>query len=70
MAHQASVSLEALEYEPLILLDLPTAGDNTLRLLQERGLRPHVLHRSTSYETVRSMVARGFGYSLLFKNYD
>ena len=67
MSHQASVALEALKDESLILLDLPPAGDNTLRLLQERGLRPHVLHRSTSYETVRSMVARGFGYSLFFQ---
>lgn len=67
MAHQSTVALEALEAEPLILLDLPPAGDNTLRLLHERGLRPNVIHRSTSYETVRSMVARGFGYSLFFQ---
>lgn len=67
MAAQSEVSLEELESEPLILLDLPPAGDNTLRLLHERGLRPNVMHRSTSYETVRSMVARGFGYSLFFQ---
>jgi len=67
MATQPKVSLEELESEPLILLDLPPAGDNTLRLLHERGLRPNVIHRSTSYETVRSMVARGFGYSLFFQ---
>lgn len=67
MATQSVVALEDLEQEPLILLDLPPAGDNTLRLLHERGLRPNVIHRSTSYETVRSMVARGFGYSLFFQ---
>lgn len=67
MATQTVVALEDLEPEPLILLDLPPAGDNTLRLLHERGLRPNVIHRSTSYETVRSMVARGFGYSLFFQ---
>ncbi|NLZ97260.1 MAG: LysR family transcriptional regulator [Micrococcus sp.] len=67
LATQSTVSLEDLEAEPLILLDLPPAGDNTLRLLHERGLRPNVIHRSTSYETVRSMVARGFGYSLFFQ---
>lgn len=67
MAKQSAVHLEELEQEPLILLDLPPAGDNTLRLLHERGLRPNVIHRSTSYETVRSMVARGFGYSLFFQ---
>lgn len=67
LASQSSVALDDLEDEPLILLDLPPAGDNTLRLLHERGLRPNVIHRSTSYETVRSMVARGFGYSLFFQ---
>lgn len=67
MASQSTVALEELEHEPLILLDLPPAGDNTLRLLHQRGLRPNVIHRSTSYETVRSMVARGFGYSLFFQ---
>src|SRR5690625_961464 len=67
LAAQDTVCLHALEHEPLILLDLPPAGDNTLRLLHEQGLEPHVIHRSTSYETVRSMVARGFGYSLFFQ---
>lgn len=67
LASQPTVSLQALEKEPLILLDLPPAGDNTLRLLHEQNLRPNVIHRSTSYETVRSMVARGFGYSLFFQ---
>lgn len=66
LASQQKVSLQSLENEPLILLDLPPAGDNTLRLLHEQGLNPNVIHRSTSYETVRSMVARGFGYSLFF----
>lgn len=67
LASQPTVSLQSLEKEPLILLDLPPAGDNTLRLLHEQNLRPNVIHRSTSYETVRSMVARGFGYSLFFQ---
>lgn len=67
LASQGTVSLQALENEPLILLDLPPAGDNTLRLLHEQNLRPNVIHRSTSLETVRSMVARGFGYSLFFQ---
>lgn len=67
LANQQSVALKALEHEPLILLDLPPAGDNTLRLLHGQGLHPNVIHRSTSYETVRSMVARGFGYALFFQ---
>lgn len=67
LASQKAVALRSLEHDPLILLDLPPAGDNTLRLMHEQNLRPNVIHRSTSYETVRSMVARGFGYSLFFQ---
>lgn len=67
LANEEAVTLESLERKPLILLDLAPAGDNTLRLLHERGIRPNIIHRSTSFETVRSMVARGFGYSLLFQ---
>lgn len=67
LARRQTVALADLAGEPLILLDLPPAGDNTLRLLHEQHLDPHVIHRSTSYETVRSMVARGFGYSLFFQ---
>lgn len=67
LADDSPVALQSLEHEPLILLDLPPAGDNTLRLLHDQGLEPNVIHRSSSYETVRSMVARGFGYSLFFQ---
>lgn len=35
--------------------------------MHAQNLRRNVIHRSTSYETVRSMVARGFGYSLFFQ---
>lgn len=67
LSQHPKVSLHELANEPLVLLDLPPSGDNTLRLLQEQGLSPTVIHRSSSYETVRSMVARGFGYSLFFQ---
>lgn len=63
----APVPLAELAAEPLILLDLPPAGDNTLELMRRHGLRPHIGHRTTGFELVRSMVARGFGYSLLFQ---
>lgn len=66
-AHRAPVPLTELAEDPLILLDLPPAGENTLELMRQHGLRPRIAHRTTSFELVRSMVARGFGYSLLFQ---
>lgn len=67
-ADRESLPLTALEEEQLILLDLPPAGDNTLELIRHHGVRPQIAHRTTSFELVRSMVARGFGYSLLFQH--
>lgn len=61
------VPLTQLAQDSLILLDLPPAGENTLELMRHHGLRPRVAHRTTSFELVRSLVARGFGYSLLFQ---
>lgn len=65
LARRSAVSLHELVDEPLILLDLPISGDYFLGLFTEAGLRPSVYSRSWSLEVVRTMVANGFGYSLL-----
>ncbi|WP_091470984.1 LysR family transcriptional regulator [Paenarthrobacter nitroguajacolicus] len=59
------VSLKELAEEPLIMLDLPPSGRHTLDMLQREGLTPSIAHRTPNFELVRSMVARGLGYSLL-----
>lgn len=61
------VALEDLANEPLILLDHPPSGDHTLRMLARVGVTPHVAYRTPNFELVRSLVARGFGYSLLIQ---
>ncbi len=60
-----AVTLRQLSTEPLILFDLPPGGDYFLSLFTEAGLEPNVSHRTTSFELVRSLVARGLGYSIL-----
>lgn len=65
LADQETVSLDDLADEPLIMLDLPPSGRHTLDLLQRSGLNPTVAHRTPNFELVRSLVARGLGYSLL-----
>ncbi len=59
------VSLKALEKEPFIMLDIPSTRDYFLSVFGDLGLQPNVAHRAPSADMVRSLVANGFGYSLL-----
>ena len=65
LASRAEVALAELADDPLVLLDLPDSRDYFLNILRAAGITPRVKHRSSSYETVRSMVAMGLGYSIL-----
>jgi len=59
------VRLADLVDEPMILVDLPYSRDYFTGVFTDRGLQPNVQYRSSSYETVRAMVAMDHGYSLL-----
>ncbi|MDQ8706122.1 LysR family transcriptional regulator [Streptomyces sp. LHD-70] len=59
------VSLSALANEPFILLDLPHTREYYLSLFKMCGIAPMIRHRASGYETVRSFVSRGHGYSVL-----
>ncbi|MFJ8545922.1 LysR family transcriptional regulator [Streptomyces sp. NPDC093586] len=65
LAGRGSVELAELSGEPLVLLDLPHSRDYFRSLVAATGTAPDVRYRTTSYETVRSLVARGLGYSVL-----
>ncbi|MBQ1082798.1 MULTISPECIES: LysR substrate-binding domain-containing protein [unclassified Nocardiopsis] len=58
-------SLADLAVEPLILFDLPPGGEYFLGLFTRAGLTPNVRFRTTSFEMVRALVARGLGNALL-----
>lgn len=60
-----AVMLQQLVDEPLILFDLSPGGEYFLSLFDEAGLKPSVRFRTTSYELVRALVARGLGYAIL-----
>jgi DNA-binding transcriptional LysR family regulator len=47
------------------MLDIERTRDYFLAVFGEFGLQPNVAYRASSAEMVRSMVANGFGYSLL-----
>ena len=62
---EREVSLHQLADEPFILLDLPHTREYFLELFRLAGMEPTIRHRASGYETVRSFVARGHGYSVL-----
>ena len=64
-ADQDAIRLEDLENRDLILLDSPPSSHHTLSMFAERQLHPTIRHRTTSYEVVRTLVARGLGYGIL-----
>lgn len=59
------VSLSDLADEPFILLDMPRTRDYILSIFGDVGLQPRIAHRAPAAEMARSLVANGFGYSLL-----
>lgn len=65
MAEEPVVALRDMTDEPFILLDLPNTHDYLLSSFSELGLEPNIAYRTQSYEMLRSLVANGFGYTLL-----
>ena len=65
LARKPSIALSDLQVEPMVLLDLPVSRDYFLGMLSAAGVEPEVRYRSGNYETVRSLVAKGHGFSIL-----
>lgn len=65
LAARESLSLTELAAQPLILLDLDKSTGYFLSLFRDAGLQPRIHQRFGSLEVVRSMVARGHGYTIL-----
>ncbi|GAB6856905.1 LysR substrate-binding domain-containing protein [Microbacterium xylanilyticum] len=65
LAERDEVALTELTDSELVLLDLPQSREYFLGMLEAAGVVPRVRYSSHSYETVRSLVARGHGYSIL-----
>ena len=63
-ASAPALTLQELQPEPLMLLDLPHSRDYFLALFGNEGLEPVIGAASASQEVVRSLVANGHGYAL------
>lgn len=62
---QTDISLHDVANEPYILMDLPHSVEYFLSIFYNNDIQPRIAYRSSSIETVRSLVAHGFGYSIL-----
>lgn len=67
LSSRNAVALADLRDEPMVLLDIPSVRQNLLPSVRAMGLEPRIAHRSAEFETVRALVARGLGYSILMQ---
>ena len=64
LAKNKKLSLKDLEDQPLIFMDSPGFREYSLYYFGMYGLKPRVLHRPTTNEMVRGMIAAGNGYCI------
>ncbi|MDX3641561.1 LysR family transcriptional regulator [Streptomyces sp. MB09-02B] len=69
LAGSDALSLTELADEPLIVYGSPPMESNAERWTHSVGVKPNIRYRTSSIEAVRSLVARGFGYSMLVQRW-
>ncbi|OCB27856.1 hypothetical protein A5675_09775 [Mycobacterium malmoense] len=62
-----SISLRSLADEPMILIDISPGEAFYRAILSNAGVTPRIVHKTSSVEGVRALVARGFGWSMLLQ---
>lgn len=67
-AHEPSVRLADLVDEPMIMLDAPPSRMHMLTALAGVGITPTVGRITHNFETLRSLVGRGYGWGLLVQH--
>lgn len=65
LAKREELALMELQGEPFVLLNLPHTRELMLSILASAGVEANICFESASYETVRTFVAGGHGYSIL-----
>ncbi|MBU3063179.1 LysR family transcriptional regulator [Nocardia sp. NEAU-G5] len=69
MARRNAISLAELADEPLIIYADPPAQQNADHWFSVAGAKPNIRYRTSSIETIRSMVARGLGFATLIQSW-
>jgi DNA-binding transcriptional LysR family regulator len=67
LATAGPISLAELRDEPMVMLDMPPSATMFREVLASGGVEPDVRFSSANFESVRSLVASGAGYSLLLQ---
>jgi DNA-binding transcriptional LysR family regulator len=65
LARQSEVTLAQLVEWPMVLLGLPQSRDYFLSVFATRGLRPRISQETSSFETLRGLVASGAGFAVM-----
>lgn len=65
LSASGAIKLKDLANLPMVLLDLEPSRTYFPSLFHDFGLEPLIALRSRSFETVRSLVGNGFGFSIL-----
>jgi DNA-binding transcriptional LysR family regulator len=65
LAARAEVGMQDLAEEPLVLLDLPHSREYFRSLFMADAVTPTVAHRSKQPEAIRTLVANGYGYTIV-----
>jgi DNA-binding transcriptional LysR family regulator len=68
LAGEEAVRLADLAGLDMIVFDVPPSFHYFSEMLAAAGVEPTIRHRTVSFEMVRSLVARGVGYSLLIQH--
>lgn len=61
----APIDLAHLRNDPMVLLDVPPSSGHAHACCAAAGFAPDVAYRARTYETARSLVGRGLGWTLL-----
>lgn len=65
LAGLSSISIQTLAPYPMVLLDLPLSSDYFLSFFSNVDLHANIAERTRDMAVVRSLVANGFGYSIV-----
>ncbi|MEM7340075.1 MAG: LysR family transcriptional regulator [Actinomycetota bacterium] len=70
LAHRTRIRLRDLDRHPMVMLDVPPSKRYFESILRAHGASPEITRTTGSLETLRSLVARNQGWSMLIQRPD
>ncbi|WP_019808700.1 LysR family transcriptional regulator [Saccharomonospora halophila] len=61
------LDLTALAAESMVLLDTSPSSNHAMRMCGRAGFTPRISYRTSNFETVRALVGRGLGWTLMLQ---